>query len=183
IASLENVSWLSASRRLRLRVVGGVAPNAPLHRSIFASSQDPWESFDNDFFRPRGAAFKQRNFTLIPLGGAQLRGFTPSLAFSRIVAANIEADQRLVTWDGDFGSLALSVGPFADAGAGAASATSGLGLADPFMVDAGVGLTLRGRFYDRDLDVRLDAPLVVNSPLTPSSANGLPNGIRWTVRW
>jgi hypothetical protein len=51
------------------------------------------------------------------------------------------------------------------------------------MVDAGVGLTLRGRFYDRDLDVRLDAPLVVNSPLTPSSANGLPNGIRWTVRW
>ena len=97
-------------------MVAGVAPNAPLQRSIFASSRDPWETFNDDYFRPREAALKQRDFTVTPLGGAQLRGFSPLLGLDRVVSANLDLSQRLVTWTGTFGHLAFWAGPFADAG-------------------------------------------------------------------
>jgi hypothetical protein len=184
LGSLENVSYLTPGERtLTIRLNAGVAPNAPLQRSIFASSRDPWQTFDNDYFRPRGAVFKQPNFTVIPLGGARLRGFSPLLALDRVVSANLEASQQLATWSGEFGQLALWGGPFADAGAASASSASPAGLADHFLVDAGVGISIRGKFYDRDIKLRLDAPLVVNRPVTPASLGGLPSAIRWTVEW
>ena len=33
-----------------------------------------------------------------------------------------------------------------------------------FLADAGAGLALRGRLYDRDVTMRLDAPLAVQQP-------------------
>jgi hypothetical protein len=35
-------------------------------------------------------------------------------------------------------------------------------LPDSFLADAGAGLIVRGRLYDRDVYVRLDAPVFVN---------------------
>ena len=184
VGSIENVSYLTPGERtLAIRLVAGVAPNAPLQRSIFASSRDPWETFDDDYFRPRSAALKQRNFTVIPLGGARLRGFSPLLGLDRVVSGNVDASQRLKTWAGAFGHLVLWAGPFVDAGVGSASTTSSAELSDHFLVDAGAGLTLKGKLYDRDLDIRLAAPLVVNHPVTPAGLGGLPAGIRWTVSW
>jgi hypothetical protein len=127
--------------------------------------------------------FKQGDFTLTPVGGARLRGFSPLLALDRVVSANVDVAQRLVGWDGPFGQLSLWAGPFADAGAAHASASSVAGLNSNLLVDAGVGLTVRGRFYDRDINLRIDAPLVVNNPIVPASLGGLPSGIRWTVQW
>lgn len=184
LASLENVSYLSpGSRTLTIRINGGLAPNAPLQRTIFASSRDPWQTFDNDYFRPRGALFKQPDFTVIPVGGARLRGFSPLLGLDKVVSANLEASQRLATWSGDFGQLSLWGGPFVDAGAASASRASVAGLSDHFLVDAGIGIAIRGKFYDREVKLRLDAPLVVNRPVTPTSLAGLPSAIRWTVEW
>jgi len=185
LAGFENVSYLRPYQlRARARLNGGITHSAPLQREIFASSQDPLESFDNDLFRPRGAAFKQPSFTLVPFGGAGLRGFSPLLALDRVVSANLDVDQRIGTWKGDFGTLSFWLGAFGDAGAASAAFESPIALSDHFLADVGVGFSVRGRFYDRDVDVRIDAPLAVNSPLSPVGANGLPShGIRWTVSW
>jgi hypothetical protein len=184
LAGFETISYLRPYQlRVRARLNGGIAPLAPRQRAIFASSQDPFESFDNDFFRPRGAALKQPSFTLVPFGGAGLRGFSPLLAFEQMASANLDVDQRLGTWKGDFGTLSFWFGAFGDAGV-AAAGQSRIGLADHFLADVGVGFNVRGRFYDRDIDLRIDAPIVVNSPLSPVAANGLPkNGIRWSISW
>jgi hypothetical protein len=100
-----------------------------------------------------------------------------------VFSANVEAAQLLNTWTGDFGALSLWVGPFADAGTGVAAASSPAGLQSHLLVDVGLGIALRGRFYDRDIRLRLDAPLVVNRPVVPASLGGLPSAIRWTVEW
>src|SRR5258708_30415973 len=111
--SIENLSYLRpGTSTLTIRLNGGLAPNAPLHRSIFASSRDPWETFNNDCFRPRGAAFKQPNFTLIPLGGARLRGFSSLLGLATVVSANLDATQRLAAWTARLGRLPSWVVPF-----------------------------------------------------------------------
>ena len=52
----------------------------------------------------------------------------------------------------------------------------------PF-VDVGVGIRLRGRFYDRDVDLRLDAPLAVNDPFGGGSGISRPETLRWTFDW
>ena len=184
LASIENVSYLTPDvRTLTLRLNAGFAQNAPLQRSIFASSRDPWETFTNDYFRPRGAAFKQEHFTIVPLGGARLRGFTPLLGLKRVVSANVEASQKLTTWTGSFGRLVLWGGPFVDAGTASASTMSPALLIDHFLVDAGVGIAIRGKFYDRAINMRVDAPLVVNRPVTPARLGRQPSGIRWAVSW
>jgi hypothetical protein len=54
----------------------------------------------------------------------------------------------------------VSASAFADVAA--ASADRFTPLPDSFLSDAGVGLIARGRFYDRDFSVRLDAPIFVN---------------------
>lgn len=184
LGSLENVTHLVSGRRtLTLRLNGGMAPKAPLHRAIFASSRDPFETFTNNYFRPRGALFKQPDFTVVPLGGARLRGFSPLIAFDAVISANVELDQRLATWTGAFGNVSLWGGVFGDAGGASGIRGPASALDQPVLVDGGVGLRVRGRFYDRDVDLRLDAALVTNNPLVPQSLGGLPNSIRWTIDW
>jgi hypothetical protein len=183
-ASAESFTHLTpGTRTLTLRINGGAAPQAPLHRAIFAASRDPFETFTNNYFRPRGALLKQPDFTVTPLGGARLRGFSPVIAFDGVVSANIELGQRLARWTGAFGNLSAWGGVFADAGAGMGVRLPATDLEQPILVDFGVGLQVRGRFYDRDVNVRLDAPLVVNKPFVPASLGGLPSAIRWTIDW
>jgi hypothetical protein len=50
-------------------------------------------------------------------------------------------------------------------------------------VDAGVGLRLRGRFYDRAVDLRIDAPLLVNDPFGSGSGISAPETLRFTFDW
>ena len=154
-----------------------------MQRAIFASSRDPFETFTNNYFRPRQALFKQPDFTLVPIGGGMLRGFTPFLALESMLSANIEAAQRLGEISGDFGRLSFWVSPFADVGAGQATVNSPAQLLSDGMVDVGAGFVVRGRIYDRDIDFRLDIPVAANDPVAPGPFSGLGKTIRWGVSW
>jgi hypothetical protein len=166
--------------QVHLRVFGGIARGAPAQRSIFASSQDPFETFNNDLFRARGALFKQSGINYLPLGGAGLRGFNPNLALDGVAAVNAEFVQRLATIKGPWGHTTFSLSLFGDFGNGSSQFDS---LANNSMSDAGAGIIARGRLYDRDIHVRLDAPVFVNQAGL-AGWRGLGNGSfapRWTL--
>ena len=165
---------------MHLRVFGGVARGAPAQRSIFASSQDPFETFNNDLFRARGALLKQSGVNYLPLGGAGLRGFTYNLALDGVASVNAEFVQRLVTVNGAWGRASFSFSLFGDAGVGSSQFVD---LSNNSMSDAGAGIITRGRLYDRDVYVRLDAPVFVNQAGL-AGWRGLGNGSlapRWTL--
>lgn len=184
VATLESFTHLTPGlRTLTLRLNAGAAPRAPLQRAIFASSRDPFETFTNNYFRPRGALFKQPDFTVVPAGGARLRGFSPMIAFDGIVSANADLDQRIAGWSGAFGNLSLWASAFGDAGVATGPRLPVTSLSQPVLVDAGVGIVIRGRLYDRDIHMRLDAPLVTNDPFEPPGLGRLPSAIRWSVDW
>lgn len=144
---------------IHVRVYGGLAHNAPRQRAIFASSQDPFQTFDNDLFRGRGALFKQDGLNFLPLGGAGLRGYNTNLAFDGVAAANGEMVQRLAGADGLWGRATVGFSIFGDVGFASSKLAN---LPDALFSDAGAGLVVRGRIYDRDLYVRLDAPVFAN---------------------
>jgi hypothetical protein len=183
LGSFESFSYLTpGTRSLTLRLNGGVAPRAPLHRAIFASSADPFETFTNNYWRPRGALFKQFDMTVAPLGGARLRGFEPALAFDGVASANVNFDQKLTTLKGAFGSLGLWGGAFIDGGIGKAHQLT-LPSGTHVFVDLGVGIRFLGKFYDREVDLRIDAPLVINDPFGGGSGLSGPSTLRWTFDW
>ncbi len=167
--------------QMRIRAYGGVAHNAPRQRSIFASSDDPFDTFNNDLFRGRGALFKQPGINYLPLGGAALRGFRTDVALDAVAALNGEFVQRLGEAKGSWGHGSVSLSLFADAGHATSTYTA---LTNASLSDAGAGLVTRGRLYDRDVYVRLDAPVFVNhGGLAGGTGLGGRGSIarRWTV--
>lgn len=105
------------------------------------------------------------------------------IAFDGIVSANADLDQRIAGWSGAFGNLSLWASAFGDAGVATGPRLPVTSLSQPVLVDAGVGIVIRGRLYDRDIHMRLDAPLVANDPFEPPGLGGLPSAIRWSVDW
>ncbi|HMA22545.1 MAG TPA: M1 family aminopeptidase, partial [Gemmatimonadaceae bacterium] len=152
-------SLVGTASQLHLRLYGGAAQNAPNQRAVYASTQDPFETFNNDLFRPRDAVLKQDGVNYLPLGGAGLRGYRFDTPLDAVGAVNGEFVQRLVTTRGDWGRATFSFSIFGDAGV---ASSKMLGLSGTTLTDAGAGLIARGRWYDRDVHVRLDAPIVVN---------------------
>jgi hypothetical protein len=179
VGAVRNLAGTAS--QLHLRIYGGIAHNAPRQRSIFASSQDPFETFRNDLWRARGALFKRNGFNYLPLGGAALRGFKTDVALDGALAANAEFVQRLVDVKGQWGRGSLSLSFFGDAGTATAKYTA---LQDHSLTDAGVGLVARGRIYDRPVYVRLDSPFFVDhSGLAGGTGLGGRGSIarRWTI--
>jgi hypothetical protein len=159
-------SLVGSASQLRVRVYGGAAHNAPSQRAIYASTQDPFETFTNDLFRPRQALLKQRGINYLPLGGAGLRGYRIDTPLDGVGAVNGEFVQRLVSTRGRWGRATFSFSIFGDAGV---ASSKSLDLSGTTLANAGAGLIARGRLYDRDVNVRLDAPILVNR-------NGLAGG-------
>jgi hypothetical protein len=152
-----------------------VTPSAPLHRQAFASSADPFQTFTNDLFRPRGALFKQTNVNYLPLGGAGMRGYAIDVAFDRIGALNGELLQRVTTAKGPWGNATFSLSFFGDI-----AQAHDVG----FLSDAGAGLVAQGKFYDRTFYVRFDAPVFVNTTaLAGGTVLGKSGSLapRWTI--
>jgi Peptidase family M1 domain len=180
-ASIGMVRSLSGpATQVRVRVFGGIARGAPAQRSVFASSQDPLETFNNDLFRARGALLKQDGINYLPLGGAGLRGFRYDLALDGVASVNAEFVQRLATVRGAWGRASFSLSLFGDVGVGSSQF---IDLTNSSMSDAGAGIVTRGRLYDRDVYVRLDAPVFVNQAGL-AGWRGLGNGSfapRWTL--
>ena len=165
--------------QMHLRVYGGIANDAPPQRAVFASSQDPFETFNNDLFRSRGALLKRPGINYLPLGGAGLRGFGFNVPLERVVSGNAELVQRLISGNGDWGHGSISFSIFGDAAVASAKA---LALESAALSDAGAGLIARGRLYDRDLYIRLDAPVFVNHT-SLAGGRGLGGNGSFAPRW
>ncbi|MDB4908768.1 MAG: hypothetical protein JWO05_3552 [Gemmatimonadetes bacterium] len=153
--------WRDADQKTALFLRGYAASSTgPRARAIYASTQDPVESFHEDLWRPAGALFKQPGVNVIPLGGAMMRGYDPSLALRGIGAVNAELSRRLRSFGSTTrGRSSIWVSGFADAGT--ASAAPGV-LNGSLLADAGVGVSIKGKLFDRELHARLDAPLFVH---------------------
>ncbi|HXD50077.1 MAG TPA: M1 family aminopeptidase [Gemmatimonadaceae bacterium] len=172
-------SLVGTASQLRLRVYGGVARNAPEQRAIFASSADPFETFTNDLFRSRGALLKQPGVNYLPLGGAGMRGFAITTALDRVVALNGEWLQRLASTHGEWGRATVSFSAFGDV---ASASSRYVALSSSLLEDAGAGLVVKGRLYDRELSLRFDAPLFVNHT-SLAGWRGLGDNASFTPRW
>ena len=161
-ASARRVQFLHPGTTLAVRLFGGGVSKGPLQRAIFASTVDPFTSFWNPWFRPRGALFKDEGLNVLPLGGAGLRGYAYDVALTRVGAANAELSQRVRSFGSNSsGRRSLWISAFGDV-AGASSDFVDFG--GSMLLDAGVGASLRGRIYDRDVRLRLDLPLFVKHP-------------------
>lgn len=165
---------VGARARFAGRVYAGAATDRIAgQRALYVSSADPLSTFFNDWWRPRGALLKRPGMNWLPLGGPALRGFRWDLAERAVAAANVEAGRLVWTLPVD-GSPALWLNAFADAG-----------VREPTpLVDAGIGVALRGRLYDRNIVVRLDAPLYVSAPaLAIERVDAPAAGRRVRARW
>jgi hypothetical protein len=94
----------------------------------------------------------------LPLGGAGLRAYGPAVTLERVVAANVEARRRLTAPFGGPRGLALWGALFADVASGSLDRRAP-GDAQEFFADLGPGVSLRGRLFDRDVQIRLDVAL------------------------
>jgi len=144
------------------RLYGAGESRAPLQRAIFASTSDPFTTFWSNWYRPRGSIYKQDGLNVLPLGGAMLRGYSYGVALSRVGAANLEVAQRMT----QFGTAAngrksIWFSAFGDI---AAASSDYVQFGGSMLLDAGIGASLRGRIYDRDVHFRLDLPLFVKQP-------------------
>ncbi|HJQ20441.1 MAG TPA: M1 family metallopeptidase [Gemmatimonadaceae bacterium] len=147
--------------RLDIRGYAADEENAPLQRALYLSAQDPVTTFDNHWWRPAGAILKQPNVDWLPLGGGALRGYRWDLPASRLVGTNIELSRQLGTWTrarGRDAALAFRLHAFGDAASVGESGNSRT------LSDAGVGVSVSGRLFDRPLFIRLDSPLYVSEP-------------------
>jgi hypothetical protein len=144
------------------RLYAGGESRAPLQRAMFASTSDPLSTFWSNWYRPRGSLYKQDWLNVMPLGGAMLRGYSFGVALSRVGAANLEFAQRLREFgSAGTGRRAVWFSAFGDI---AAASSDFVQFDGSMLLDAGVGLSLRGRLYDRDVHLRLDFPLFVKQP-------------------
>jgi hypothetical protein len=168
-------SGVAGSLRL---FIGASSDKAPLQRRVYASSQDPYETLSSNFVRPAGGLLAQPDAHFVPLGGAGLRTYDPRLPLRSVASVNAEQGLRLATLARTPRGLTLWASAFGDA----AEARMVYGRPTRFLVDAGVGLSLRGWFYDREVRLRLDAPLVMTNQafaVGEPIADGRNAGLRW----
>ena len=149
----------ATTAQIHARLFGGIARNTPRQRAIFASSADPFETFTNDLFRGRGALLKQDGVNYLPIGGAGMRGYNVNMPLDAVIAMNGEVIQGVGSARGAWGRASVSLVAFSDVGLASSKIVS---LGEALMTDAGVGIQVRGRFYDRNISLRVDAPVFVN---------------------
>ncbi len=163
-AELAGVVFTDSVTRLGARLFGGWATtDVPLQRALYAASRDPISTFDNHFYRPRGALLKQLSSSspklrYLPFGGAGLRAYGLPFPLRNVLAANLEGRRRLTVPRRDPRGLALWLSAFADVGVGSMDDPI-LGADRETFADFGPGISLRGRFYDRDIQLRADVPV------------------------
>ena len=140
--------------RAAFRLYGAASETRVGQRALYLSALDPVDTYWNHWWRPRGALLKRPGFNFLPLGGAGLRGYAADIVTERTVAANADVGARLFQIP-PLPTLGLWAHGFADA-----ATLQGF---NP-LVDAGLGLALRGRLFDRDIHVRVDAPFYLSQP-------------------
>ena len=152
---------------------------APAERAVYAAAASPTETFDNHLLRARGAPLADSEAHYVALGGAGLRGYSPRLAAPRIASVNLEAAARTLTVRRIPGAPRLYAGVFADVAARPTNVTGEASL----LADAGAGLSLRGRLYDREVRLRLDLPLYVRQAGLSAAPGGRALRRETALRW
>jgi hypothetical protein len=140
------------------RMYLGYAPAAPDERGIYASTQTPTETFSNDLLRPRGSPFSEMKGAYRALGGAGLRGYSQTVVLGRVAAVNVEQSRRLQIFTVAGRGIALYANVFGDVAARGGSVDRA---GDRWLADAGVGLSVKGALFDREVHFRIDAPAYV----------------------
>jgi hypothetical protein len=182
--SLGGISMPSEDSRIAARVYVGEAlargaSDLPSQRSLLLSAEDPISSFNNHWWRPRGAILKRPGVHWLPLGGAALRGFDWIHATDRIAATNVELSKRVGDYAGAFGRVSFWTSAFAEAGHTWFDSPQSRG---QWLGDAGVGLNVRGRFYDQPITLRFDFPIYVSRPELAIDRGRSGSG-RFAPRW
>ena len=128
----------------------------PRQREVFLAGADPYAVFTDPFLRSRGSLFAGDAHYQAP-GGGDLRGFSPEIAASWLVGANVEVGRRLVDRPRRRLFSSVSLVAFADGA-----------LLDPHALhraaagDAGVGLRATHRIGPTTFVTRVDLPFVVS---------------------
>ena len=168
---------VSDRTQLAARVFAGIEYDAPWQRALYLSAADPLATFENHWWRPAGALLKRPGVHWLPLGGPALRGYQWDVASKFAIATNLEASRLVAESSTASHALALRLVAFADVG------TLETFFENVF-ADAGVGANVRGRIFDRDVVVRLDAPFYVSQPsfgIDRARRSGQPFAARWVV--
>lgn len=157
--AIGGVRMLSERARLSSRLYYGdvYGDEIPGQRALLLSAADPVSTFENHWWRPRGGILKRPNVNFLPLGGPALRGYDWTVSTRRIAASNLELSRDVVRTT----ALTFGLSAFADGGYLFATKVAGNG----WLVDAGVGVSARGRLFDQPIDVRLDFPVFVHDPV------------------
>ena len=158
------------------RLFIGLNMDTPLERSTLVSSANATQTFANHYVRPRGGLLAppehptelQRSLSYLVPGGALMRGYDPLLRLPGIAALNLERGYRLKMRLPTSKLPSLWVHAFADWGLPISDEFTSL--RNELLADAGAGISLRGRMYDRPYVLRFDAPIYVrqtHGPLGP----------------
>ena len=147
------VQRISEDAEMSIRGYAGIA-SAPGQRQLSLNAADPIATFENDWWRPAGAILKRPGVNWLPLGGAALRGFRWDIPMDHLEGGNVDVSRRIVSWASD--SLSLRMHAFGD--------VAYTNERHDLLSDAGVGLSVRGRLYDRRITIRVDSPFFVNRP-------------------
>ena len=148
--AVGRVSNVNEDFRISVRAYGGATfGQVPAQRALYLSASDPVSTIRNHWWRPYGAILKRPNVNYLPLGGPALRAFHWALGAERAFGGNAEIARRLL----DIGSRADTAGVWLTA-FGDAAAVPG----DDVLHDAGLGIAVRGRIYDRPINLRFDFP-------------------------
>ncbi|HEY0969970.1 MAG TPA: M1 family aminopeptidase, partial [Gemmatimonadales bacterium] len=181
VAGSSNAGRLSH----RLRLYAGGALDAPRERGLYLSARTPTETFANHFYRPEGGILSADDVPYIPLGGVGMRGYDPLADARGAVAVNIEEGLRLARFGPAQRPLDLFATLFADGALQVEETPVSRGeRRTRGLYDAGVGLALRGRIFDREVSWRVDLPFWVSDPLLSvgERSRGEPTE-RLALRW
>ena len=159
--ALGDMYALPKAMTLGLRAYGGaVTRDAPPQRALHLGARDAVSTFENHWWRPRGSILKQPGVNFLPLGGGALRGFDWLAVTRGLVAVNAELSRPIASRRSASHQMEIRLAAFTDAG----YSETYVGGDNGFLTDAGIGLVVRGRFFDRGFTVRLDSPFYVSDP-------------------
>ena len=137
----------------RARVFGGYANDAPRQRLFREGARDPVETFANHLTRPRNGVLSHPDAHYRRIGGFGMRGSGGRYLAESGGSLVLEQAMRLASRSGSSGTQALWASAFA--GTFVPFSHDNVGT----VLEGGLSLALKGRFYDRDFGIRFDVPL------------------------
>lgn len=145
-----------------LRGFAGWNQGTPEQRTLRAGARDAVETFYQHWYRPADAILRQEGVHYVPLGGAGIRSASPEVFLAGAAGLSGEAAHRILPLPRALGRLALWASVFGDAAW--ARPLHSTAFDSELIADAGAGVSVRGRLFDRNVRVRVDVPFLTTHP-------------------